>query len=277
MIDATAGGGGHSAILLELGHTVIAVDRDPVARDRVAARFAGNPHFRVESGDFRSLERLALVDGFPVCDGLLADLGLSSDQLANAGRGFSFNSDDPPDMRMDPGLPESAGDLLARVTPAALVAILRDFGEEPRAPRIARSLAGRRFGTCRELAETVATASGYHASRVHPATRTFQALRIAVNDELGQLRALLEAAPRLVRPNGVIAIISFHSLEDRLVKRTFAEWLGICRCPPGFPVCRCGVIPCAKPLWKGFKSVDDREGTTNPRARSARIRAMVRV
>lgn len=270
VIDATGGGGGHSALLLELGHTVIACDRDPAACARLRDRFSGNPRLRVHAGDFRSLPP------GPV-QGLLADLGLSSDQLDSADRGFSFQSDAYPDMRMDPSLPQTAADLIETSDLSSLARILKVYGEEPRAARIARALVGRKFATCKELAGIVAAASGYYGSRTNPATRTFQALRIAVNDELGQLEALLDAAPRLVKPGGRIVIISFHSLEDRMVKKAMAEWCGVCRCPPGLPVCACGVKPCAKPLWKGFRGADDREVADNPRSRSAHIRGVVRV
>lgn len=271
VVDATAGGGGHTALLRSLGHTVLANDRDPRARARLARRFQGDPGVRVHAGDFRSLAALDPVDG------LLADLGLSSDQLDHPESGFSFLSASMPDMRMDPGLPRTAARLIEESDPASLARILADFGEEPRAGRIARALAGRRFDSCRELAEVVRVSSGYHSSRTNPATRTFQALRIAVNDELGQLESLLAAAPTLVRPGGRIVFISFHSLEDRLVKRAMTSWAGVCTCPPGLPVCRCGVKPCAKPLWKGYRAADDREVAENPRARSARIRGVERV
>lgn len=271
VLDATAGGGGHTALLRSLGHSVIANDRDPRARERLQLRFATDAGVRIHAGDFRSLASLEPVDG------LLADLGLSSDQLDTPDSGFSFLSDGPPDMRMDPALPRTAADLVAESEPGALARILEHYGEEPRARRIARALAGRRYSSCRELAAAIETSAGYYGSRVHPATRAFQALRIAVNDELGQLEALLEAAPGLVRPGGRIVLISFHSLEDRLVKRAMTAWCGVCTCPPGLPVCACGVKPCAKPLWKGPRSADDREVADNPRARSARIRGVVRL
>jgi 16S rRNA (cytosine1402-N4)-methyltransferase len=281
ILDATAGGGGHTEILLELGHSVVAMDRDPLALERIRLRhaaFVALGRLRLEHGDFASIGDLSARLG--PFDGILADLGLSSDQLADPTRGFSFESDAPADMRMDPDLPETAADLVERLPPNELARILREYGEERGAGRIARRIAGKRFESSRALAEAVKSAAGVKQRgpgrhRIHPATQTFQALRIAVNDELGQIRALLDAAPRALRPDGRIGIISFHSLEDRLVKHTFANWAGRCTCPPGLPVCGCGAESIAFPLWKGMKNAELTEIEANPRSRSARFRVMV--
>lgn len=278
VLDATAGGGGHTAILLELGHEVVALDRDPLAIDRVRARHAAaveSGRLHLVRGDFSVISSLAPLDG------ILADLGLSSDQLADRTRGFSFESDAPPDMRMDPDLPDSAADLIERLKAIELARILRDYGEERLANRIARRISGRRFSSSRELAAEIQSAAGGRGRSpsgrrlIHPATRSFQALRIAVNDELGQLRILLNAALVALAPGGRIGVIAFHSLEDRLVKQTFADWAGRCTCPPGFPICACGAKARGFPLWKGMKNADAQEEEANPRSRSARFRVMV--
>lgn len=275
VLDATAGGGGHARLLVELGHRVIAADRDPAALDRLRRVFAGVPQVRVEHADFSFIARFASLDG------ILADLGFSSDQLGDASRGFSFDAPGPPDMRMDPALPRSAADLVAESTAAELARIIRDFGEESAASAIARSIAGLRFASSAELAAAIAAAKGparfrpgRRSSSLHPATKTFQALRIAVNDEFGQLRMLLDAAPTALNPRGRIAVIAFHSLEDRMVKTAFGDWLGRCRCPPRLPICACGVKRIAFALWKGAQTADSEEVSGNPRSRSARIRAM---
>jgi 16S rRNA (cytosine1402-N4)-methyltransferase len=271
VLDATAGGGGHTRLLLELGHRVIALDRDPAAIARLEGVFARE----VAEGRL-TLRNVSFAEASldVALDGLLADLGLSSDQLADASRGFSFGAEGALDMRMDPSLPRSAAELVEEGEPGELARLFGEFGEERHAGRIARAVAGRRFDSAVDLARAIEAILPYGRSRIHPATRVFQALRIAVNDELGQLERLLKRAPDLINPGGRIAIISFHSLEDRLVKRVFRRWEGLCRCPPGLPICACGEKRIAFPLWKGARSADASEIDRNPRARSARIRAM---
>ncbi len=262
-VDATLGAGGHTEALLEAapGARVIGLDQDEDAIERAAARLArfGEAitlvHARFSAmGD--ELERLGLQQ----VDGIVADLGISSPQLADPARGMSFRADGPIDMRMDRTEGETALELISRLTDDELADIIYQFGEERRSRRIARcirqALQNGQLHTTSDLRRAVVRAVGpARVGGVDPATRTFQALRIAVNDELGELSALLAAAPRLLVPGGTLAIISFHSLEDRLVKRAFAERTVWSRLTP-------------KPV-----SPSRQESENNPRARSAKLRA----
>lgn len=268
-LDGTLGGGGHSAAILAAGGEVVGLDRDPNALAAATARLSEQPGFLgALRGPFAEMEQLA--GHLSPFDGVLLDLGVSSPQLDTPARGFSFQHDGPVDMRMDPDQALSASSLLDRLTEAELTHILREYGEEPRARRIARAiLDGRPWPSTTALADCVARASGYRNSRTHPATRTFQALRIAVNDELGQLKRGLEASLRLLKPGGRLAIISFHSLEDRLVKKRFAAAAG--RNAPrdayGNPI----PPPIGRlVVTRGIAGKD--ADPTNPRARSARLR-----
>lgn len=276
-LDGTLGGGGHSEALLRAtapDGVVVGIDRDPDALAAASARLASfGERFRPLRGRFGDMGRLA-ADLGPF-DGILLDLGVSSPQLDRAERGFSFRQDGPLDMRMDPDAGDSAAELLDRITEDELVDILRRYGEEPRARRIARAiLDGRPWSGTLALADAVARASGYRNSRTHPATRTFQALRMAVNDELGELERGLDAAVELLAPGGRLAVISFHSLEDRAVKHRFRTLAGI-----GAPRDEYGQ-PLERP---GFQLVN-RKGVAgrqadpdNPRARSARLRVLQRL
>jgi 16S rRNA (cytosine1402-N4)-methyltransferase len=268
-LDGTLGGGGHSAAILSSGGAVAGLDRDPSALAAATERLSDLPGFL---GAFRGpfAEMAHLAGHLGPFDGILLDLGVSSPQLDTPARGFSFQHDGPVDMRMDPDQALSASSLLEELTEPELTRILREYGEEPRARRIARAiLAGRPWPSTTELAACVARASGYRNSRTHPATRTFQALRIAVNDELGQLKQGLEAALQLLKPGGRLAVISFHSLEDRVVKRRFASAAG--RNAPrdayGNPI----PPPIGRlVVTRGIAGKD--ADPTNPRARSARLR-----
>ena len=225
VLDCTCGLGGHSRGFLAGGATVLGIDRDPDARDLVRRRLADfGERFQVRGGSFGQAAA-ALQQAGERFDAVLADLGVSSLQLDDADRGFSIRSAAPADMRMGDGCAEDAGALIARLSEAELATCIRRLGEEPMAKRVARSLQtavaeGRTSAA--ELAEAVRAAVPGHRRR-HPAIRVFQALRMAVNDELGELRRLLTALPDLLRPGGHVAIISFHSLEDRLVKRIWKE------------------------------------------------------
>jgi 16S rRNA (cytosine1402-N4)-methyltransferase len=207
---------------------------------------------------------------------VLADIGCSSLQLDSAERGFSFASDGPLDMRMG-GTGPTAADLLERAEWEELVRILRDYGEERRARAVARAIVRRReqdpLRTTAQLSRLVQDVIGGRERRIHPATRTFQALRIAVNDELGQLERFLEPAIRSLKTGGRIAVISFHSLEDRIVKHTLRRLAGRCTCPPDFPVCRCNPQRVVEVLTRSPVRPDEEEIGRNPRARSARLRA----
>jgi 16S rRNA (cytosine1402-N4)-methyltransferase len=231
---------------------------------------------RLVEGTFDSLPAVLerLGEGPPAA--ILADLGCSSLQLDNGERGFSFAADGPLDMRMGSS-GETAAELLERVEWEELVKILRDYGEERRARAVARAVVARRerspLRTTGELSRLVREVVGAGEHRIDPATRTFQALRIAVNDELGQLERFLEPAARALRPDGRIAVIAFHSLEDRIVKHTLRRLEGRCTCPPDLPVCRCRPQRVVRVLTPSPIRPDDDEVASNPRARSARLRA----
>ncbi len=283
LVDATVGLGGHAAALLaaRADLTLLGLDRDPEALARAAEVLA--PHLRrveLVEATFDRLPELLAARGGPRPAAILADLGCSSLQLDSGRRGFSFQHDGPLDMRMGHGGP-SAADLVNTADPERLMRILWDFGEERRARAIVRELVARRtqrpLETTGELAELVARVLGRSERRIHPATRTFQALRIAVNDELGQLERFLEPAARSLTPRGRIAVMSFHSLEDRLVKHTLRRLSGRCTCPPDLPRCACGVRATVRVLTPRAVRPEDAETRTNPRARSVRLRAAERL
>ncbi len=282
LLDCTLGGGGHAELLLEAGAQVIGVDRDPRALAAARARLARyGEAFRAVRADFRDARGVLDALGLEGVDGAVADLGVSSPQLDEAERGFSFQRPGPLDMRMaQEG--ETLGELLARIDERELCRILRQYGEEPFARPIARAVKravteGEPLDTAR-LAEVVAGAIPRRAwpHRIHPATRSFQALRIAVNDELGSLAAWLESLPRLVKVGGRAAVISFHSLEDRMVKERFRTLTRACTCPPGLPVCACGAQAAFAAVTRKAVVAGDDEVARNPRARSARLRAVER-
>lgn len=285
ILDGTLGGGGHSEALLEKGARVIGTDRDPRALAAARARLARfGEAFRAVRADFRDAEGVLRSLGIEKVDGALVDLGVSSPQIDEAARGFSFSRPGPLDMRMS-GEGETLADLLERADVAELTRILREYGEEPFARPVARALraavekhGAKNLDTAR-LAEVVANAIPRKAwpRSIHPATRTFQALRIAVNDELGALAAWLEALPRVLAKDGRAAAISFHSLEDRMVKQAFQSLSRTCTCPPGFPVCRCGSDPEFRPVTRKAVVASEAEVARNPRSRSARLRAVVKV
>jgi 16S rRNA (cytosine1402-N4)-methyltransferase len=209
---------------------------------------------------------------FPV-DGVLLDLGLSSFQLSSPQRGFSFLKNGPLDMRFDPSRGPSASDLVNTLPTEELAKILYRYGEEKQSRRIARAIvAARPLMTTLELAEVIAKAIGGRRRRTHPATKSFQALRIAVNDELDALKAVLPQAVDLLRPGGRLVVISFHSLEDRLVKRFFKRQAQACICPPEQPVCTCRHQPTVRVITRRPVRPDETEIARNPRARSARLR-----
>jgi len=284
-LDGTLGGGGHSAGLLERGAKVIGVDRDPRAVAAARARLARfGEAFRAVRADFRDAGEVLRSLGIESVDGALVDLGVSSPQLDEADRGFSFSRAGPLDMRMS-GEGETLAELLERVDERELARILSDYGEEPFARPVARAVkrAVARSGAgaldTASLAEVVKGAIPRRAwpRSIHPATRTFQALRIAVNDELGALAAWLDGLPRLLSPGGRAAAVSFHSLEDRMVKRAFQALTRSCTCPPRFPVCRCGAKATFAPLNRRAVVPTEAEVRANPRARSAKLRAVARV
>jgi 16S rRNA (cytosine1402-N4)-methyltransferase len=285
-IDATLGGGGHTERILEATDPdgrLLGLDADEAAiaraRARLSARFGDRLVLR--QANFRDLGTVAPESGFEVVDGLVFDLGLSSFQLADAGRGFGIRTGGPLDMRFDPSVGVPAAELLATLDAVELTALFRRYGEEPRAGRIARAIVdARRVGpvsTAEELAAIVErVAPGPPARRrIHPATRVFQALRIAVNEELDALAMGLAAAVDLLRPGGRLVVLSYHSLEDRIVKRFLEGERKGCVCPPVVPICVCGRSPRLRLITRSL-TPSAAEVAANPRARSARLRAAER-
>jgi 16S rRNA (cytosine1402-N4)-methyltransferase len=238
----------------------------------------------LRQANFRDLASVASTAGFRAVDGVLLDLGLSSFQLADTSRGFSFRAEGRLDMRFDPGTGRPAAELLAELDEADLVELFRRYGEEPHARRIAHAVVEARRAvpvTSAEafagLVELAVPRRPGRAGRIHPATRVFQALRIAVNGELDALEAALEAAVALLRPGGRLVVLAYHSLEDRLVKRFVAAERRGCTCPPSFPVCVCGRAPRLRPVGPQPVVPSEAEVAANPRARSARLRTAERL
>jgi 16S rRNA (cytosine1402-N4)-methyltransferase len=281
VVDATVGGGGHAAALLDAypAIRVLGLDRDPAAleaADRLLSQF-GNRVSLVRS-PFSALEPLIEEASAAPVSGVLFDLGVSSPQLDRAGRGFSYRADGPLDMRMDPASSITAGDLVNGLSVDALAQLFRENGEGRLSGRIARAVvAARPLTSTGQLAEVVSSAVPQAARRKgHPARRVFQALRIEVNDEQNELRAALPAALSSLAVDGVLAVISYHSGEDRLVKQTFADAAsGGCVCPPGLP-CVCGAVARHRLVFRGSRKASASEVDANPRAEAARLRAIVR-
>jgi 16S rRNA (cytosine1402-N4)-methyltransferase len=282
LVDATVGLGGHAAALLEAapGFTLLGLDRDPQALEHARRRLA--PHadrVRLLERPFAELPDALAAESLPPPAAILADLGCSSLQLDSPGRGFSFAADGPLDMRMGRRGP-TAAELLAGLDEGELMDILRRYGEEPRARAVAHAIVRARdagpietTGQLSRLVRSVIRRSG----RIDPATRTFQALRIAVNDELGQLERFVEPAARALSPGGRLAVISFHSLEDRIVKHVLRRLEGRCVCPPDLPECRCRPERVVRLLARRAITPSDAETRANPRARSARLRVAERL
>lgn len=282
-LDATLGLGGHTEKILEVSDEtqVIGIDRDTEAIKLAQERLKKfGSRFRAFHANFKEVAGIVSIAQVGKLRGVLADLGVSSLQLDNEKRGFSFRSDAPLDMRMDASGDEvTAAELLAQLSEEEIARIIFEYGEEGRSRRIARWIVERRergepIQTTKELADLVARAIGQRRrDKIHPATRTFQALRIAVNRELDGLSEFIETAVDLLEPNGRMVLISFHSLEDRIVKRTFQRLNGKCECPPRLPVCQCGArreieILTRRPIMPSQDEINE-----NPRARSARMRA----
>ena len=288
-IDATLGGGGHTERILgatDPDGRLLGLDADGAAIARVDRRL--RPRFGdrlvLRRSNFRELATVAPEAGFGAVDGALFDLGLSSFQLADADRGFGIRTGGPLDMRFDTSRGVPASELLSSLGADELTALLRRYGEEPFAPRIARAIVAERrvapIVTAEQLAalvERAAPRTPPGRRRIHPATRVFQALRIAVNEELDALEAGLAAAVDLLRPGGRLVVLSYHSLEDRIVKRFFQAERRGCVCPPEVPVCICGRQPRLRLVTRRSVMPSPTEVTANPRARSARLRAAERL
>ncbi len=278
-MDATVGGAGHALAILEASAPtgrLLGLDRDPEAVARARARLAPfGTRVNVVHASYARLEEVVREAGFYPVDGLLFDLGFSSWQIGDPARGFSFRRDGPLDMRFDPTDEDAptAAQLVNTLTEEELTALLRHYGEEPRARQIARAIvAARPLRTTGQLAQVVAGCVGQRHRHIHPATRTFQALRIAVNRELELLEAALPQAITLLRPGGRLAVITFHSLEDRIVKRFFKQEARGCICPPDAPICTCGRTPTLRIITRKPITPSTAEREANPRSRSAKLR-----
>ncbi|MCW2925432.1 MAG: S-adenosyl-methyltransferase MraW [Thermoleophilia bacterium] len=288
VVDGTFGAGGHARLLaphLAPGGTYVGVDRDATAEPRFEAfaREVAPLATRFVRAPFPDAFAQLAEDGVSA-DAVILDVGVSSMQLDEVERGFSYAHDAPLDMRMDQSAGEPASELLARLDEGELARTFRELGEERHAGRIARAIVRTRdadpFTRSGQLVDVILAAlppAVRFAPGGHPARRVFQALRIAVNDELGMLDRGLDAALELLVPGGRLVVMSFHSLEDRIVKRRFEAWLGHCTCPPGLPVCVCGAVTVAEPVVRGLSRPTEAEVATNPRAASTRLRAVRRV
>ena len=277
-VDGTSGGGGHSAAILERlkSGRLISIDQDPDAIQTLTERFKKNENSIVIKGNFADMRELLAQRGLYRVDGVLLDIGVSSHQLDTPARGFSFHEDAPLDMRMSKK-GATAAELVNTLPYEELRRILFEYGEEKYAGAIAKGIIAARESkpvqTTLELAEIVKNNVPQKVRRDgHPARKTFQAIRIAVNDELGALRRGLESAFSLLGPGGRLAVITFHSLEDRIVKRQMAQWCQGCPCPKAFPGCVCGNTPKARLINKKPVCANETELAINPRARSAKLR-----
>ena len=280
-VDGTAGGGGHSAEILKRlsgKGRLILIDQDPDAIKTVSERFKDCENVAVCKGNFADMESILGEIGVYSADGILLDIGVSSRQLDTPERGFSFHYDAPLDMRMSQS-GESAYDLVNSLEYGELVSILRKYGEEKFAGQIVRAIIKERektpIETTLQLAEIIKGAVPAAKRRDgHPARQTFQALRIAVNGELDRLSEGLASGFKLLNSGGVLAVITFHSLEDRIVKRAMADWCKGCICPDDFPVCVCGHKPQGELVMRKPAEASQEEKEENPRSRSARLRAI---
>ncbi len=278
-VDGTAGGGGHSAAILsrlsEKGR-LVCVDQDPDAIATVTKRFENDKRVKIVRSNFEHIAAALSEAGYESCDGVLMDIGVSSHQLDCAERGFSYHNDAPLDMRMSQS-GQSAADLVAGLSWQKLAEIFTKYGEEKFSVKIAKKICEVREDspilTTLQLADIIRDAVPAAARRDgHPARRVFQALRIAVNDELGVLERGMDSAFELLNENGRLAIITFHSLEDRIVKRRMADWCKGCTCPSDFPVCVCGNTPRAELVTRKPVAPSQEELSENPRSRSSKLR-----
>jgi 16S rRNA (cytosine1402-N4)-methyltransferase len=279
-VDATLGAGGHARALLEAGPAIrlLGLDRDPDALELARSRLAGfGDRVQVAEANFGDLA--SALEGYPAPDGILADLGLSSMQLEQSSRGFSFRRDGPLDMRMSRS-GRTAADVVANASAEELSRIFFEYGEERMAVKIARAILEERsrrpITTTRQLSRIVAGVKG-DRGKIDPATRVFQALRIEVNEELQALSRFLAYAVEKLNAGGRLSMISYHSLEDRMVKEAFRRGSGICLCPPKLPVCVCGARRALVVLTRRPIRPSDSEVAANPRSRSARLRAAEKV
>ena len=283
-VDATAGGGGHSAEILkhlsDKGRLIL-IDQDPDAIATVTERFKGKENVTICKGNFANMKSIVHAQGIDSVNGILMDIGVSSRQLDTAERGFSFHYDAPLDMRMSQ-TGTTAKDLVNSLSYNELVKIIRCYGEEKFAVPIVRAIIRARekspIETTVQLAEIIKSAvPSYKKREGHPARQTFQALRIAVNGELDRLSEGLSEGFSLLDKGGILAVITFHSLEDRIVKQYMAEQCEGCCCPKDFPVCVCGKKPKGKLVFRKSVKASEEETAINPRSRSARLRAIKKI
>jgi 16S rRNA (cytosine1402-N4)-methyltransferase len=286
-VDGTVGNGGHSKAIgekISAKGRLICLDRDSEAVRLSSERLSPlGERVSVLKGNYAELIQVLKGLGIEKVNGIFLDLGISSHQLEKSGRGFSFHRDERLDMRMDLDDNLTAHHIINTFSPKELEQILRGYGEEKRARKIVKSIERERrkgpIDSSLHLAELIRSEIpvSHHPRARHPATRTFQALRIAVNRELENLKALLDRVPPLLNEGGRLVIISYHSLEDRMVKQAMMNWERGCTCPPDFPYCRCGKVPLFKRVHKRGTKPDPREVEKNPRARSATLRAAERI
>lgn len=285
-VDGTLGMGGHSEAILQRLTTgrLISIDRDITAIERAGERLAPYAdRLTIVHGNFRDLDAILDEQGVRLVDGMLFDLGVSSPQLDEADRGFSYMSDAPLDMRMDASDNIDAWFIVNRWPQEKIERILRDYGEERHAARIAARIAERReekeIETTLELVDVIKSAMPAAALREkqHPAKRSFQAIRIAVNDELNAVHALMDSAPDRLKPGGRLCVISFHSLEDRIVKNAIYAREDGCTCPREAPVCTCGFVKTLRSVTRKPITAGGEELELNPRSRSAKLRVAERV
>lgn len=283
-IDGTAGGGGHSQAIADRLTTgrLLAIDQDPDAIRTVTERFLGNPNVIIHRANFSEMAEVAQTLRLAPVDGVLLDIGVSSYQLDTPERGFSYHYDAPLDMRMSQE-GSSAKDLVNSLSWQELAQIISRYGEDKSARSIAKGIVKAReeapIETTLQLAEIIKASvpAAVRRESGHPARKTFQALRIVVNGELDRLSQGLDAAFGLLKPGGRLAVITFHSLEDRIVKQRMAAWCTGCTCPPDFPVCVCGKTPQAELLYKKGLAPGEEELEQNPRSRSARLRVCIKL
>jgi 16S rRNA (cytosine1402-N4)-methyltransferase len=281
-IDCTVNGGGHAAAILEEsspGGQLLGIDADPEAIKVAKERFRSyGSNAILVNENFRYLENICNRYGFRPVNGIIFDLGMSSLQLEASGRGFSFQQDAPLDMRFSPRQYLTAADIVNTYSEQVLAGLLQKYGEEYRSKQIARRIMEKRpLRTTLELARVVQDAVGGRRGRIHPATKTFQALRIVVNEELENLQLALAQALNLLGSGGRVVVISFHSLEDRTVKEFFHRESQGCLCPPSVPVCVCGHKPNLKLVTRKAVMPSSKEIQANPRSRSARMRVAERI
>ena len=287
VVDGTLGGGGHAmAMVRRMGEkgSLVGIDRDTDALKAAKQRLGSKPvNIHLVHGNFADMPQILQGLNIKEANGVLLDLGMSFFQLRQSGRGFSFQKDEPLDMRMDMGLKKTAAHLLATCDERELAQILKQLGEEPQARRIARRIVETRrerpVETSAHLASLVEAVKKKALGRrkIHPATQTFMALRMAVNQELEALDRFLDGAMDILAPKGRLVIISFHSLEDRRVKQAMKTWENPCTCPPKLPVCVCGKKPVARMLTRKPAMPSAAEIRQNPLSRSARLRAAERL